>query len=507
MRHIFNKSTSAGVFSAVISIAVLILFHRPFLAHAISQTDGGFNAAVIVGSLAALLLLINWFVCYALLTLCRLGGRILIAISFICNAVALYFINSFDVILDDTMMGNVLNTNSAEAGAFYSSKALLYILILGVLPALWVLLRKVDYGRVRKMLRGVGIALALILGISFANITNWPWIDRNSTVLGSLILPWSYTVNIVRYKIAERQRNREEIPLPDAQIADSTRSAVVLVIGESARRDHFSLYGYERRTNPLLEETPNLKAYKANSAATYTIGGVKAILDHKASDKLYEILPNYLFRAGVDVIWRTSNWGEPPLHIEKHYDVPALRERYPDCPNPGYDELLAYGIADEIRASRSPKVLVILHTSTSHGPSYETRYPPVFEQFTPVNHEVEMSKSVQQEVFNSYDNSILYTDWILSGIINSLETLDGWKTCMMFVSDHGESLGEGNLYMHGVPISIAPKEQYEIPFIVWTKDKECRDEEMLGQYNVFPSVLDFLGVSSPAADYSMSIFR
>ena len=209
-----------------------------------------------------------------------------------------------------------------------------------------------------------------------------------------------------------------------------------------------------------------------------------------------KILPNYLFRNGVDVIWRTTNWGQPPLHIDKFEEIG------------GYDENLLADLKETIEESGKDRVLVILHTSTSHGPSYGKKYPPEFELFTPVCNTVEMSKCPRDELMNAYDNSIVYTDFLIHKVITELKGMTEWRCGMIYVSDHGESLGENNLYMHGVPMSVAPAEQYEIPFIVWTSDNSVREspETELSQYNVFHSVLDFLGVESPVYDGAKSVF-
>ena len=121
-----------------------------------------------------------------------------------------------------------------------------------------------------------------------------------------------------------------------------------------------------------------------------------------------------------------------------------------------------------------------------------------------------MSKADPDELINAYDNTILYTDWLVHDVIRQMKTLPSeWKSCVLYVSDHGESLGEGGLYMHGVPISMAPREQYEIPFIVWTSEGSAsvREMESAVQYNVFHSVMDFLGAESEIFDPQMSIFK
>jgi lipid A ethanolaminephosphotransferase len=215
-----------------------------------------------------------------------------------------------------------------------------------------------------------------------------------------------------------------------------------------------------------------------------------------------------MYRTGVDVIWRTSNWGEPPVHIEKYHTVRDIKKMYPEGDD-RYDGILLSGLMEEIQASDKDKVLVILHTNTSHGPTYNKKYPAEFEAFTPVCTTVEMSKANPQELMNAYDNSVLYTDYIIHSAIEILKEFTDRRTCMLYVSDHGESLGEGNLYMHGVPMSIAPKEQVEIPFIVWTSEDAAEVKELteVGQYHVFHSVMNFLGVESPIFDEDKNIFR
>ena len=159
--------------------------------------------------------------------------------------------------------------------------------------------------------------------------------------------------------------------------------------------------------------------------------------------------------------------------------------------------------------SKKDKILLVLHTSTSHGPTYYKKYPPQFNKFTPVCENVELGKCTQQELINAYDNTIVYTDFILSSLIGELKSLEQYNSTMFYVSDHGESLGEKNLYMHGVPASIAPKEQLEIPFIVWLSDdaKTLKNNQVLHQHNVFHSILDFLGIESPIYDENRSIFK
>ena len=315
-------------------------------------------------------------------------------------------------------------------------------------------------------------------------------------------------------------KQAEEIKLPDGKIVDNEKTVVVLVIGESARKANFQLYGYQRDTNPLLSKQPELKVFQATSCGTYTTAGVKAILEPQNSGDLYELLPNYAFRTGVDVSWRTYNWGEPPIHIDEYLNEKDLAKKYPNV-NKAYDGLLFAGLRERIESSKKNKVLIVLHTSTSHGPKYTNKYPKEFEVFKPVANNVEEGEKNVSMLVNAYDNTIRYTDFLLDSLINTLRSMTDWNSAMIYISDHGESLGENKIYMHGLPMKLAPKVQYEIPFLVWTS-KDFREYKnvsnkqeapqgelpaVLEQHYVFHSVLNLLSIQSPAYNKDFDIFK
>lgn len=503
----FKQKVSLWAYSLAIAVFTVAAFHIPFFKHALSCLEGGFNGVVLMASAALLLLALDFLVIYLLVYLGRFVGKFIVWFFFLFgNAIALYFVNDYHVIITDDMMSNVWHTQYSEASGFFSLGFVLYPLLLGVLPGIYVFARKVDYGSWKRALATIGIGLALLLTVVFGNMKNWPWIDRNSTELGGLSMPWSYVVNSFRYWDAEKKRNVQEILLPDATGITDSRDVCVLIIGESVRRDHFSLYGYEKETNPYTAKD-SVVAIKARAAATNTIGGVKALVSAFPSGDLYEILPNYLQRAGVDVTWRTGNWGEPPVKTEKYYTKDALHKRFPDMPV-HYDGILFEGLEDDLKANEAQKVFVVIHTYTNHGPSYNTNYPKEFEVFTPVCNTVEMSQTSREELLNAYDNSIVYADYLTHSVIEAVRNL-GRRALVLFVSDHGESLGENNLYMHGVPMAMAPKEQLEIPYVVWTSDPglQVKDLAEVGQYSVYHTVLRFLGIESPVYDPQLDIFE
>ncbi|MBS9767378.1 MAG: phosphoethanolamine--lipid A transferase EptA [Flavobacteriaceae bacterium] len=495
-------------FALILGLINTILYHYPFYKFVCNHTDiGSLNGVLLLTSLTIVAIFLNALVFYIGLYALRNLGKYILVLFFNINAVAVYFINTYGVIIDRTMIGNILNTNYEESSAFFSFTLILYVVLLGILPSIFVLKTQIIRTKFKKFLMQSTVVFVFLGLLAYANAPNWLWIDKNAKPLGALAMPWSYAVNTVRYFHHKNKENKKQILLPDAKIKNDEKSVMVLVIGESARSQNFSLYGYEKNTNPLLSQLNNVVHYKAESCATYTTAGVKCILEHKDTGDLYENLPNYLYRNGVAVYWRTSNWGEPKVSIESYQERQDLRKICEqDCE---YDGVLLAKLKEQILASNKHKILIVLHTSTSHGPSYYKKYPPRFEVFKPVCKSVELAKCSQEELINAYDNTIVYTDYLLASIIKELASLTEYKTAMLYVSDHGESLGENNLYMHGIPKSLAPKEQYEIPFIIWTSDtsKKLKSKEMLSQHYVFHTILDFLAIDSPIYNEELSLFE
>ena len=505
------RPISLFTFSCILSIGTLLLYNIPFFNYVASHTSEGVGGKIfLIASLVVIMLALNFMMTYLTVFLTRIVGRILLAILSIINATAAYFIITYSVLIDATTIENVFNTRYSEASGFFSWGLWLFILALGVLPALYCLLQPVIIGKAKKLGVYCAGSLAIVAVMVLLNINQTLWIAQHDTELGGLLQPWSYLVNTGRVISSQFDKQAEEILLPDGRILDHEKAVVVLVIGESARKANFQLYGYERPTNPLLSKQQGLKVFEATSCATYTTAGTKAILEPIDSDDLNELLPNYAFRTGVDVVWRTSNWGEPPIHIDEYLTDDELGEMYPDEIEK-YDAILFAGLRERILSSQKDKVLIILHTSISHGPNYADKYPQQFEVYKPVAENVEEGQKNIQLLVNAYDNTIRYTDYLLNGLIDTLRSLTDWHSAMIFISDHGESLGENQMFMHGLPMSLAPKYQYEIPFLVWTsphfRNYKPSLPPVLEQHYIFHSVLNLLSIQSPAYDEELDIYK
>ena len=511
MRHL--RPISLFAFSSIVSIGTLLLYNVPFFNYVAHNSNASVGGRIfLLACVVVLMLVLNFMVTYLAMWLLRMVGRILLAILAVINATATYFIFTYSVMIDATTIENVFNTRYSEASGFFSWGLWLSIVVFGVLPALYCLLQPVVIGSAKKLGIYCGSSLAIVLVVALMNISQTLWISQHDTELGGLLQPWSYVVNTCRIISSHHDEQAEEIKLPDGRIADHDKAVVVLVIGESARKANFQLYGYKRDTNPLLSRQNGLKVYQATSCATYTTAGCKAILEPKNSGDLYEVLPNYAFRTGVDVSWRTYNWGEPPIHIDEYLTDTDLAAKYPDVDG-RYDCILYAGLRQRIESSKKDKVLIILHTSTSHGPKYADKYPKEFEVYKPVAKSIEEGEKNVGMLVNAYDNTIRYTDYLLDSLINTLREMTDWKTAMIFISDHGESLGENKVFMHGLPMKLAPKVQYEIPFLVWTSDgfrnyKPATElPPVLEQHYIFHSVLNLLSIQSPAYDKDFDIFE
>ncbi|HEX4648042.1 MAG TPA: phosphoethanolamine--lipid A transferase EptA [Steroidobacteraceae bacterium] len=473
-----RRASTATAFIAVTALVNALLYHLPLFSFAARNLDlSSFTGDLTLATLAVVVVS-ETFLAFALLAV--ISDRLLKPFCMLFaagNAIAVYFLVTYQVVLDETMMGNVLNTDFAELSGYLHPTLIVYLLALGALPC-WLLARVRILGTPRSHLAALALAcLAITVVWCLLASRTWLWFDENSKRVGGMVMPWSYVINTGRYLVPRLMAPRAQEPLPPAIFSSAGKTVVILVIGEAARAQSFQLYGYDRPTNPLLSKADVVALKNATACATYTTAAVRCILSNvdpgSPFSKRYEPLPSYLQRNGVDVIWRTGNWGEPPIKVQTYQTASDLSA---DCAGArcGYDEVLLSGLEQRIRASSSQRVFVVLHQSGSHGPAYYTKYPGEFEYFKPVCRSVELGRCTHDELVNAYDNTILYEDYFLFRVIGVLGQLQDTATLLIYVSDHGESLGEYGMYLHGIPYAIAPDVQKAIPFIIWMSDEFIR---------------------------------
>jgi lipid A ethanolaminephosphotransferase len=524
-RSLFAMRWQCGAVAFLLLYCLLtaVLFQGPLYALAKSRLQGLDLGAILAMSTLFVLQFALTFGCLAALALVSTWVvKATCILLLFGNAVALYFIDSYGVVIDKAMMGNVFGTRVAEAWSLVHPKLLLYVLLLAVLPTVLICRTRVTRSR-----RSVALALVAICFVSagwiYANARSWLWLDRNFRELGGLMLPWPYVVNTIRYQQETLASRAPETLLPPARVTDPAPVVVVLVIGESARARNFSLYGYARPTNPLLAQDGVDVLQQTRACATYTTQALRCLLSHQGSraamGSRFEPLPTYVQRHGVDVLWRSNNFGEPPMKVGRFEKAPELaaRCRGEECQHVGSDEVLLQGLQESLRAPGAAKRLVVLHQTGSHGPLYSAKYPPEFGVFNPVCRTVDLRQCSPAELVNAYDNTIVFTDYLLDRVITTLKSLGDQQAVMVYVSDHGESLGEYGLYLHGTPELMAPDVQKEIPFIVWASPAFRQRHHLVGQKiggpgphsqdMVFHSILGALGLGGDAYRKELDIFQ
>ena len=512
----------------VLGAAVLnsIWFHGPLWGYLGQHLDfaqsQAWTTALAVALIPTLLSLV-FFSGLALVSnrLLKLG----LILTFFCNAFALYFMQQYSVVLDKSMLSNVWNTNPDEAMQLLHPKLALDLLLWGGIPSAlvgWWPIRSVPWWQ-----KCVG-ALALPLtggALLYALAFTWLWIDQHAGEVGSRLLPWSYVINSARHWQQAAHDSMTFSPLPDATPAPGSRRprVVVLVIGESARADRHSALGYARPTNEYTQAVGAVSLAGVQACASYTTAALNCILSHRGIEApersaMGEPLPSYLQRQGVEVIWRTANSGHPPIQVARFETLGDIQKncRANDCPPDRLDEGLLYGLKDLLTQSRSERILVVLHLSGSHGPKYHEKYPPQFERFKPVCRSVILQDCDQASLNNAYDNSILYTDHVLARLAELLRQIDA-SSAWLYVADHGESLGESGLYLHGTPRMMAPKEQIDIPMMLWFSDTLRREFALdtsrlkgmtgVGQGHVFHTVMGLLALSGGPYQAPLDVFN
>ena len=523
MKNLFEKirnykiEMSSTQFITYFIFINLILYNFPVLQFTLNNLDySSFNGIMTMLIVFVIIYLFSFLFLSALFLVLPFLVKPFCALAMLINSIALYFVVTYKIMLDKSMMSNVFNTRESEAVELIHPKLFVYFIFLGILPLLLLYFAQVKKVARLRLTRNAVIITVVSVLVVYLNAESWLWLDKNAKYMGGLIMPWSYIGNSAKVLSKTHSPKAERIFLPAAELQNDDKMVVVLIIGETARLKNFSLYDYERNTNPLLSKQ-DVVALNATSCSTYTTASLECILSYKGvNDSTYEPLPSYLKRQGLDVIWRSYNWGEPPVDVTTYQRAADLQI---DCVGKEchFDGVLLRGLTERIRSSDNQKVFVVLHTKGSHGPSYYSRYPKDFEKYKPVCKTVELDKCTIEELTNAYDNTILYTDYFLTNTIQELKKLKEIPVFMMYVSDHGESLGEFGLYLHGTPMMLSPDVQKKVPFIMWMSQEfkkqkkidhsQLKQREMYYHKNVFHSTLGAFEMQSEIYDEDQDILN
>lgn len=464
----------------------------------------------------------------------------MLTVVLLAAAAGAYFMLSYGVVIERTMMVNVLLTDSREARELMSWRMLGALLLLGVLPVAllwraritWPTLGRQARNNLFTVVAGLAVAVAA-MGLSFQDLSATM---RNHTQLRYLINPLNsfYAIAILGQQPIQRN-GAAVLPLgEDAHVAPRPAGArpplVLLVVGETARSDHFGLNGYARDTTPELAARGVVSLRNAWSCGTNTAASVPCMFSplgrvafNERQDNT-EGLADVLQHAGYAVLWLDNQAGgckgvcdRVPTVDDQALQTPGLCDAEGEC----LDEVMLNGLDERIAQlpaeRRARGVVVFMHQMGSHGPAYYKRSPKAFKKFEPECTTNALQQCSREQVVNAYDNTIVYTDHVLASDIDWLKAHEtNWAPALMYLSDHGESLGENNLYLHGLPYRFAPDVQKHIPWIFWLSPQfqqqsgitqaclgKLRDEKV-SQDDYFHTVLGLLGVATrvyqPARD-------
>ncbi|WP_139454071.1 phosphoethanolamine transferase [Campylobacter armoricus] len=427
-------------------------------------------------------------------------------------AICSYFVSNYGVLIDDSMIQNVFETDNREFFSYFNFSFALYLLAFVILPSALVILVKIDYQRYifRKCILFF-CSLCLCFGMIFLmSKTLLPFL-RSHNIIRMYNLPFYPIYSSIEFT-KKKLAGKKELTIisDDAKLKDTnTSKLMILVVGETARASNYSLGGYSiNNTNFYTKNIPNLVYFnEVNSCGTATAISLPCMFSRykreSFNNNLFEEnVLDILQKVGVETIWFGNNSGGCKGNCDRIKHKLIAKD---------YDESLLTLVKQELENINSNKIIIV-HLQGSHGPTYYKRYPDEFKKFTPTCDTNELNTCSQEQIINTYDNTLLYTDFIIKNLIDLLKENPNQEASLLYLSDHGESLGENGLYLHGMPYLIAPKDQKHIPMIFWSKDDklsqdlQSKKDYKLSQDNLFSSLLGYFGVNSKEYEASYDIF-
>ncbi|HDG1721083.1 TPA: phosphoethanolamine transferase EptA [Kluyvera ascorbata] len=522
-RPVVNRLTYIILFSLYIALALNIAFYRQ--AYTLLPVDGLHNALVFLSmpvvAFAVMAILL------ALASVVRLE-KVATTLFILLSASAQYFMMNFGIIVDRSMITNILDTTPAESYALLSGQMVLvfsFTALLAIALAWWIKIKPAaSVWRGTIMRAGtVTVSVLLILLVAGLFYKDYASLFRNNKELVKSLNPSNSIVAMNSWYFHHEMDN-----LPLVKIGEDAKQKAVmkngprknltiLIVGETSRAANFSLGGYDRETNPLLAKDNVVYFPKTASCGTATAVSVPCMFSNMPRTGYDESLAHHqeglldiIQRAGIQVQWNDNDGGcKGACDRVPHQDVTALNLPGQCINGECYDDVLFHDLEKTIDAMQGDGVIV-LHTIGSHGPTYYNRYPPEFRRFTPTCDTSEIQSCSQEQLKNSYDNTILYVDHIVDKAIKLLQSKqDKFTTSLVYLSDHGESLGENGVYLHGLPYSIAPETQKYVPMLLWLSDdyqkrygvnyaclQQKAKENDYSQDNLFSTILGLTGVET-----------
>ncbi|EMM5418002.1 phosphoethanolamine transferase EptA [Citrobacter amalonaticus] len=455
-------------------------------------------------------------------------NRLLACLFILMAASAQYFIMTYGIIIDRSMIANMVDTTPAETFALMTPRMVLTLGLSGIVAAIvacWIKIKPTTPVLRSVLYRAANVLVSVLLIVLVAAFfyKDYASLFRNNKELVKALSPsngivasWSWYSHqrLAHLPLVRIGEDAHRNPLMQQE---KRKNLTILVVGETSRGENFSLGGYSRETNPLLAKDNVVYFPRATSCGTATAVSVPCMFSNMPRKHYDEELAQHqegmldiIQRAGVNVLWNDNDGGcKGACDRVPHQNMTALNLKGECIDGECYDEVLFHGLEEYINNLQGDGVIV-LHTIGSHGPTYYNRYPPQFRKFTPTCDTNEIQTCSQEQLVNTYDNTVLYVDYIVDKTINLLKAhQDKFTTSLVYLSDHGESLGENGVYLHGLPYAIAPDSQKHVPMLLWLSEdyqqryqvdasclqKQARTQDQ-SQDNLFSTMLGLTGVQT-----------
>ncbi|WP_432463730.1 phosphoethanolamine transferase [Agarivorans sp. QJM3NY_33] len=456
------------------------------------------------------------------------------------SSIVSYSSFNYGTIFDQDMLVNILETNAGEASSYISLYSLTWILGLGVLPSVLLALLPIKKERtfihfIAKKCLAMILSVLGILLIAALYYQDYSSVGRNNSYLNKMIIPTqfvysaygqvkdSYFTKPMVYKTLAT--DAKQIANAAANTSANKPNLVIFLLGETARAQNYQYHGYARDTNAYTQAYHPFFFSNMSSCGTATAVSVpclfsnmnKANFNRKQADHQDNLL-DILQRAGINLLWKENDGGDKA--VAKNIPLINIDTSRQDQQCNGhscYDMVLLENLDQQISAMSGNR-MIVMHLMGSHGPTYFQRYPSSMATYQPDCPRADIENCSIEQIQNSYDNSIRYTDFVTAQVIKHLQSLQQYNTALIYVSDHGESLGENGLFLHGMPYSLAPETQTKVPLLFWMSpgfakqkhiDSSCLNASRDKPYshdNLFHSLLGLMDVSTQEYHASEDIF-
>lgn len=528
---------SAPVFTLLMALyftfVLNITFWRKMMAaiNAEQAVPALFTASLPIAMVAAFFLIFSIF---SFLRLEKIIFPLLIPLS----AVANFSMLTYGIIIDNNMVANIMETTHTEASSYLNLAFALWFLATGVLPIILIFMARIERPAFKKdsvqKILAFGAAAMVMLGIGALYSVEYMTVMRNNKGIEKSVVPTYYLSST--YKYFSRKYINDKIPFTaigeDAvhkpRSANTKKDVMIFVLGETARAQNYELNGYNRPTNKYTKDLGIISFQNVSSCGTATAVSVPCMFsfmgrkDYKENiAKKQSNVMDILSNVGLNTLWIENDEGCKDVCLR----IPTIisdKSVKPYCDgNICRDDALLKDVDGYIKTVSANGDVIVIHIMGSHGPTYYKRYPQEMAAFKPDCPRSDIQNCQLDEIVNTYDNTILFTDYIVSEIIKALKAREAdVNPALIYMSDHGESLGENGIYLHGMPYSIAPKEQTHVPLMVWVGQSAAKAKGLSmacleknaasGTYShdfLSHSLLGFMDVSTKLYKPELDLFK